>query len=443
MRAVPGHRLARLPQLAAADDTLRRDISVVSAVLPFKVNNYVLDELIDWDRVPEDPIFRMTFPHRDMLPGDLFDGLAELMADQPSRERLADAVDTARRALNPHPGDQLSANVPLLDGRPVPGLQHKYRETVLVFPAQGQTCHSYCGYCFRWAQFVGISELKQSVDSPRPAVDYLRAHPEVSDVLLTGGDPMIMSSERLARYVLPLLDPGTEHIRTIRFGTKALGYWPYRFTTDQDADDLLRLFERCVRAGRQVAVMAHFSHPRELATDAVRVAITRIRATGAVVRAQAPVIRWVNDDPQVWAEMWRAMVGLGVIPYYMFVERDTGASGYFEIPLARALEVYQEATRRVSGLERTSRGPVMSASPGKVSLDGSAEIGGERVFVCRFLQARDPQRVGHPFFARHDDTATWYDQLRPASFERRPWFAADPPANGHGRSVAAPCTAGA
>ncbi|WP_051877311.1 KamA family radical SAM protein [Streptomyces natalensis] len=432
MRAVPGQRLSRLPQLAGLDATLKRDIAVVSAVLPFKVNNYVIDELIDWSNIPDDPIFRMTFPHRDMLPSDDFEFIAKLMENQASREEMAAAVNEVRTKLNPHPGDQLSNNIPVEDDEPFHGLQHKYRETVLVFPAQGQTCHSYCGYCFRWAQFVGISELKQSVDGPERALQYLGAHREVSDVLITGGDSMIMSTDRLVPYIDPLLSPDMDHIRNIRFGTKALSYWPYRFTTDKDSDDLLRLFERCVQAGRHVAVMAHFSHAQELATDAVRDAIARIQSTGAVIRAQAPIIRFVNDWPEAWSDMWRTMVGMGVVPYYMFVERDTGARGYFEIPLARALEVYQTAVRTVSGLERTARGPVMSAAPGKVCIDGTATVGNEKVFVCRFLQARDPERVGKPFFARFDEHATWYDHLQPASFETRPWFATANSSSLHG-----------
>jgi L-lysine 2,3-aminomutase len=213
-----------------------------------------------------------------------------------------------------------------------------------------------------------------------------------------------------------------EHVRNIRFGTKALSYWPYRFTTDKDSDALLRLFERCTRAGRHVALMAHVSHVRELTTSAVHHAIARIQSSGAIIRAQAPVLRYVNDSPEAWSDMWRAMVRLGLVPYYMFVERDTGARKYFEIPLARALEVYQGAIRGVSGLERTARGPVLSASPGKVCIDGTATIAGEKVFVCRFLQARDPSRVGVPFFARFSDEAAWYDHLQPASFETHPWF---------------------
>ena len=98
----------------------------------------------------------------------------------------------------------------------------------------------------------------------------------------------------------------------------------------------------------------------------------------------------------------------------MFVERDTGARRYFEVPLARALEVYQEAYQSVSGLARTVRGPSMSASPGKVQVQGVTEINNEKVFLLRFLQGRNESWTQQPFFAEFDARATWLDDLKPA-----------------------------
>lgn len=153
------------------------------------------------------------------------------------------------RASGSESGRGLTHNVPDLDGEPVPGVQHKYAETCLVFPSVGQTCHAFCTYCFRWAQFVGRRDLKFATDRDMTFLRYLREHHEVSDVLLTGGDPLVMPTTVLARYIEPLLAPGFEHIRTIRLGTKALTYWPHRFVTDDDADELMRLLERVVAAG--------------------------------------------------------------------------------------------------------------------------------------------------------------------------------------------------
>jgi KamA family protein len=323
--------------------------------------------------------------------------------------------------LNPHPAGQLVLNAPSLDGRPLPGLQHKYPETVLFFPRQGQTCHAYCTYCFRWAQFVDEPDLKMATDDIETLVAYLRQHPEVTSVLITGGDPMIMGESVLSRYIEPLLDPSLEHIESIRIGSKSLAYWPQRYVTDNDADDTLRLFEEVSDRGRTLALMAHYSHPRELAPSVAAMAIRRIRDTGAIIRTQAPLIRSVNDGADIWRDMWRAQVRSGMVPYYMFVERDTGPQDYFAVPLARAHEIFRDAYASVSGLCRSVRGPSMSATPGKVVVDGVAEVAGERVFVLRMLQARDASLVARPFFARFDPAATWLTDLEPAFADRFPW----------------------
>ncbi len=421
-----GPRLADLPVVERLGEEVRRDIRVVASVLPFRVNDYVLEHLIDWSRAPDDPMYRLVFPHRDMLEPDAYDRIATLVDRGAPPGEVREAADGVRRALNPHPGAQLERNVPTLDGQPLAGLQHKYRETVLVFPAAAQTCHAYCGYCFRWAQFVGIEDLKQACRDPALLAAYLARHPEATDVLLTGGDPMILSTRVLARWIEPLLSDELAHVQNVRIGTKALAYWPHRFVTDRDADDLLRLIERVVENGRHVAIMAHGSHPRELEPEIARRAIRRLRDAGAVVRTQAPVIRHVNDDPQVWARLWREQVRLGCVPYYMFVERDTGAKRYYHLPLARAHEIYRGARNAVSGLGRTARGPAMSAEPGKVVVDGVSQVHGEKVFCLRFLQARNPSWAGRPFFARYDADATWLDDLVPAFGRERHFFEEDP-----------------
>jgi len=347
-----------------------------------------------------------------MLTGADLARMRRLLAEGAPDERVRAAVTEIRSRLNPHPAGQVDLNAPVLDGRRLPGMQHKYPQTLLVFPRQGQTCHAYCQYCFRWPQFVGEPELKMATGDVGAMTAYLRAHPEIDNVLLTGGDPLVMSAEVLRRYVEPLLSLDT--VRAVRIGTKALSYWPARFVSDRDAGELLGLFADVTAAGRHLAVMAHFSHPVELRQPVVRSAVDAIRASGAVIRCQAPLIRGVNDDPEVWATLWREVTAAGMVPYYMFVERDTGAQHHFAVPLLRAYEIFRDAYARVDGLARTVRGPVMSATEGKVCVDGVAEVAGERVFVLRYLQARDQDRVGRPFFAHLDPAATWLTDLKPA-----------------------------
>jgi KamA family protein len=420
-RAYTAKHLDDLAARAGLNPRERLAVRAVATVLPFRTNEYVIESLIDWSAAPDDPIYRLVFPQADMLPARDIGPIADLLArDAPQREIQA-AAHAVRMRLNPHPAGQLMLNIPEVGEEPLPGVQHKYPETVLIFPKQGQTCHAYCTYCFRWAQFVDEPDLKMATDDMDRVTCYLRAHQEVTSVLITGGDPMIMGAAVLRRYVEPLLGPGLEHIESIRIGSKSLAYWPQRFVTDPDADDTLALFGEVAAAGKSLALMAHFSHPRELEPPLVAAAVARIRSAGAVIRTQAPLIRSINDDAGTWSAMWRVQQRMGMVPYYMFVERDTGPQGYFAVPLARAAEIFRDAYSSVSGLCRTVRGPSMSATPGKVCVDGVAEIAGEKVFVLHMIQARDPSLVGRPFFARYDPRAVWLSDLEPAFAARFPF----------------------
>ncbi|MCC6383541.1 MAG: lysine 2,3-aminomutase [Bacteroidia bacterium] len=401
------------------------NIRVVGSVLPFKVNEYVVNELINWEQVPDDPIFTLTFPQKGMLKPDDFKRISNALYKGIQKEELNLLVHNIRMELNPHPAGQVAHNVPEIDGLAVSGLQHKYRETLLFFPSHGQTCHAYCTFCFRWPQFVGDHNLKFALSETNTLHRYIRHHKEITDILITGGDPMIMATQRLKSYIEPLLSVQFSHLQTIRIGTKALGYWPYRFTTDPDANELLKLFDKVVAAGKHLSIMAHFSHYRELQTPAVKEAIQRIRNTGAEIRTQSPVMRHINDDAKIWLKMWKTQVKLGCIPYYMFIARDTGAQHFFSIPLVQAQEIFKKAYQSVSGIARTVRGPSMSTDPGKIQILGTTKIRDDKVFVLRFLQGRNPEWVQQPFFARFDPAAIWFDDLKPAFGKSKFFFEED------------------
>ncbi|HEY0489203.1 MAG TPA: lysine 2,3-aminomutase, partial [Telluria sp.] len=324
---------ARQWQWMPAD--LQEAVQVVSHVLPFRANEYVMEQLIDWSNIPDDPIYRLVFPHRDMLHADEYETLRDLVLYKKDDAAIAKQVHAIRMRMNPHPAGQMTHNVPRVNDAPLKGLQHKYKETVLFFPSSGQTCHAYCTFCFRWPQFVGMDDMKFDARETTELVAYLKTHPDVTDVLITGGDPLIMNTRSLTEFIEPLLAPELAHIQNIRLGTKSVAYWPQRFVTDKDSDDLLRLFERVVKAGKNLAIMGHYSHAVELRNEMAQRAVKRIVSTGATLRMQGPLIRHINEDPKSWAELWTTGVRLGAIPYYMFVERDTGPSEYFSLPLAR------------------------------------------------------------------------------------------------------------
>lgn len=415
------HNFLSIPQIASLSEEMVRDIEVVGRVLPFKTNNYVVDELIDWDNLDTDPIFTLNFPRRGMLEKKHYATVERLLNEHSDGKELNEKIQQIRLSLNPNPAGQ-EHNVPYLGEIKLKGIQHKYPETVLFFPSQGQTCHAYCTFCFRWPQFSGMSGLKFAMKEADLLFKYLRLHKEVTDVLFTGGDPMIMNASTLEAYIRPLLEPEFDHIRTIRIGTKSLAYWPYRYLTDKDSDDIIRLFELVNRSGKSLSLQAHFNHPRELSTEAVKQAIARIRSTGSQIRTQSPLLRNINDKPELWARMWRKQVDLGCIPYYMFIARDTGSKHYFELPLEKCWQIFRRAYRQVSGLCRTVRGPSMSDHAGKIQVLGVQEIKGEKIFVLRFIQGRNPKWVDIPFFAEYDPKATWFNQLKPAFGEEKFFF---------------------
>lgn len=418
MQVYTERQLLSIPQLNAMSRDQLFAMQVVAKVLPFRVNNHVLEALIDWSNIPKDPIFQLTFPQEAMLRGEHFQQVANLLSKSEQSLALQSTVSAIRATLNPHPADQLTLNIPKIDDQLLVGLQHKYRETVLFFPHHGQTCHSYCSFCFRWPQFTGDKSTFFASKHARSLFDYLELHSEVSDLVLTGGDPCVMKTSKLSEILLPLLHSKYEHVQNIRIGTKALTYWPYRFTTDDDAGELLQLIETLVKGGKHVAIMAHLNHWREIDNSVAELAINNLRNAGAVIRSQGPVLAHVNDSADVWMKMWKQQIKLGIIPYYLFVARDTGAKQYFEVPLIDTYYIFRDAYRQVSGLAKTVRGPSMSVSPGKIEIQGTVDLNNESAFALRFIQARNPAWVQQTFFAKFDAKATWFDQLKPLVGDR-------------------------
>jgi len=420
-RSFEAHNLHELPQYHHLDKEQVQAIQTVAAVYPFRVNSYVAEHLIDWSRIPDDPMFRLSFPQAEMLEEEEFATLSALLGKHGiSDPELQKEARLIQMRQNPNPAGQMELNTPVQKGNRLHGMQHKYRESVLFFPAEAQVCHAYCTYCFRWPQFSGLDNLKFANRDIQLLKAYLGNHPEVKDVIFTGGDPMVMTTSLLRTYIEPLLDIPT--LRSIRIGTKALSWWPYRFTSDNDADDLIAFMEKIVRKGKHLAIMAHISHPREIDSPEAISAIRRINSTGAVIRSQSPVSRHINADAATWEEMWQKQLLLGIIPYYMFLERDTGPKRYFEVPLHEALDIYNTAYRKMSGLGRTVRGPSMSCSPGKIVIEDVTEIQGQKAFILKFTQGRNPEWTNRIFFAKYEKSASWFDDLKPLDGQNKFFF---------------------
>jgi lysine 2,3-aminomutase len=366
--------LDKLSQIPAAE---RARLKEVASRYAFRVNDYYLG-LIDWAD-PNDPIRRLVIP---------------------DVEELDDwgALDASNESAN----------------TPVRGVQHKYPHTVLLLC--NEVCGAYCRYCFRKRLFMNDND-EVSVDVSA-GLRYIAERPEVTNVLLTGGDPLLMSTRRLTTIIEGLR--AIPHVKIIRIGSKMPAFDPWRLSGDAA---LLDLFRKHSTPARRIYLMAHFDHPRELTEPALEGLAVGLAAGLAIVN-QNPIIRGINDDPTVLAEMFRKLSFAGVAPYYLFQGRPTAGNKPYETTIVHSYRVFEEAKTRVSGLAKRAR-LVMSHETGKVEIVGIDA----RYIYLRYHRAKDPADEGRLMVYHRDDEACWLDDLVPVEGLGGPRLAYDEPAS--------------
>lgn len=339
----------------------RESLRDVSKKFRFRASNYYLS-LIDWDD-PDDPIRKIILPH-----------VSEL-----TEFGHLDASDEESNYV-------------------APGCQHKYYSTVLLLC--NQTCAGYCRFCFRKRLFMG--ENDEAVNNVSQAIEYIRRTPQVTDVLLTGGDPLILSSAKLERIIRPIYE--IDHVRMIRIGTKIPAFNPYRIINDPD---LCRMLARYSARRKRLYVMTHFTHPRELTDTAVE-ALDLLLKAGTILCNQAPVLKGITDKPEILAELMTSLSAAGVVPYYFFHCRPTAGNLSFALPLTQAFQVFEQAKRNVGGLSKRAR-LVMSHAQGKIEIVALTD----RHIFMKFHRARNSGDRGRFLIYNRDDHALWFDDLKP------------------------------
>ena len=228
------------------------------------------------------------------------------------------------------------------------------------------------------------------------------AHPEVTNVLVTGGDPLILSTRKLRNIIGRLRQ--IEHVRIIRIGSKVPAFNPFRILQDEELQDLLREFST---PERRIYLMAHFDHPREL-TPAAAAGMAKFIDCGVICVNQCPLIKGVNDDPEVLSELYRKLSWIGCTPYYLFQGRPTAGNEPYEVPIVRGWEIFEGALTRGSGLARRPR-YAMSHATGKIEIVGIDQ----RYMYMRYHRAKNPTNRGQFMVFHRDDEAFWFDQLKP------------------------------
>jgi lysine 2,3-aminomutase len=350
-------RAELIPQLDAEERDVARQ---VADKFVFRSNEYY-QSLIDWDD-PNDPIRRIIMPNETELEewGQL------------------DASDEASYTK-------------------VPGLEHKYSDTALLLV--NDVCGGYCRFCFRKRLFM--DENDEVVRDVSAGLDYIRQHPEISNVLLTGGDPLILSTAKL-RPVLRELR-AIEHVQIIRIGSKMPAFNPFRITEDPT---LLEMFREFSTPEKRVYLMAHFNHPRELTPEAVR-AMGMLQKAGVITVNQSPLLRGINDDADTLAAMFDKLSFIGVPPYYMFCGRPTEGNRIYTLPIESAYRVFEQARRKSSGLAKRAK-LAMSHRTGKIEI--LAVANGMTLF--KYHRAADPSQMGKVLAFASQPDASWFDDYQ-------------------------------
>jgi len=343
-----------LEQISATE---RAELKKVTDKFTFCANDYYLS-LIDWDD-PDDPIRRIIVPHvRELEQWGRFD-----------------------------PSDEQAYTI-------MPGLEHKYNSTALLLVSN--VCEGICRYCFRKRVFrQSHKELLRDLPA---AIQYIKQHTEITNVLLTGGDPLILKTPKLENIIHQLRQ--IDHVSIIRIGTKIPAYNPYRIIDDPA---FLKMVKKYSTPGKKIYFMTHFSHPRELTAAAVK-AVDLLQKADAVVANQTPIIKGVNDDPNVLAELLARLSFIGAVPYYIFQCRPATGNRAYTVPIEEAYDIIEQAKSMVSGLAKRIRF-VMSHASGKIEIVGKTR---GRIYF-KYHRATDDKDSGRFLVFKSNPDACWFD----------------------------------
>ncbi len=278
---------------------------------------------------------------------------------------------------------------------PVKGLVHRYPDRVLIKLVA--VCAVYCRFCFR-RERVGPGSGALNAADFSAAVEYVRKHPGVWEVILTGGDPLTLSPRRIAETTEALA--AIDHVKVLRWHTRLPVAAPERITK--------ALARALIAEGRTTVVAVHGNHPREL-TEGARAACRRLAAAGAMLVSQSVLLKGVNDEPETLIDLMRAFVEAGVKPYYLHHGDLAPGTTHWRVPIARGQELMRLMRARLSGLATPT---YMLDIPGG---HGKAPIGPQWI-DCRedgTNVVTDPRGIEHAYTDRLEETASFGPSYSP------------------------------
>ena len=364
--AVKTHYLTRIDQLSELSPFERRELAPITDKFVFRLNDYYKN-LIDWDN-PDDEIRKLVIPRASEL----------------EEYGKWDASDEQSNYV-------------------AKGCQHKYTTTALLLVSE--VCGAYCRFCFRKRLFRNdVHETSLDISQ---GVRYISRHPEINNVLLTGGDSLMLATPRIQEILMQLT--AIPHVRIIRFGSKLAAFNPMRIYEDEE---LLRVLSQYSQGKTRLYLMAHFNHPRELTPQALR-AIRALQQAGVVTVNQTPILKGINDDPVVLGRLLDKLSFAGITPYYIFQNRPVAGNADFVLSLAEAYNIVEAAKARTSGLGKRVK-YVMSHATGKIEI---LAVHAGKIYL-KYHQARRQEDIGRFMVYQLPNTAAWYDDLLPSNMGR-------------------------
>ena len=327
---------------------------------PMRITPYYMS-LINWDD-PNDPIRKMAFPSLD-------------------ESNLQGSYDTSGEAENTK----------------MTGLQYKYNETVLILATN--KCAMYCRHCFR-KRLVGL-QTKEIIDRFEDAATYIKQHKQINNVLVSGGDPLILKNEVIEKLLAILSE--LSQIKFIRFGSRAPVTFPSRFSDK----DLLKILSTYSRPDRRLYVVTQFNHPNEITKQSIE-AVDNLIKSGVIVNNQTVLLKGVNDNPATIANLLNGLVSIGVNPYYVFQCRPVKrVKHHFQVPFVKGVEIIEKAKEQCNGFSKRFR-YILSHRTGKIEILGIFE----NEIYFKYHQAKNRNRLGKIFKRPVNEKAGWLEDLK-------------------------------
>jgi lysine 2,3-aminomutase len=355
--------LTKLEQIPQLTETKKQELQKVNDKFVFRTNDYY-QSLIDWSD-PNDPIKRIIMPDIQEL-----NEWGEL--DASNEEKYTK----------------------------VRGLEHKYTSTALLLV--NEVCAAYCRFCFRKRLFM--NENDEVTKDISEGLEYIQNTKEVNNVLLTGGDPLVMSTSKLEPIIKQLRE--IDHVKIIRIGTKVPAFNPFRILNDPS---LLEMFKTYSTDEKKIYIMAHFNHPRELTPEAIE-GLNLLMKSGVTLVNQTPLVQGVNDDAEVLADLFTKLSYIGVPPYYVFLCRPTLGNETYSVPVERGYELFEKSRTLCSGLAKRAR-LVMSHESGKIEILGMTAD----QILFKYLRAADKENNARLLTFFRNPEACWLDDYKEAS----------------------------